>query len=395
MATSGGAAVITADMAEIFGVPMPQPGEAAHAVLAAAIPEYGSSRNPCDVTAQVINDQASFIACSTALLEDPAYGALVLPQVMAIPGQTPQRVPMMSELARRTGKPICNVWLTEWLEGPGADLYQADDHVALFRSSRRCFAALAAWHHREAQRRRPPAWTRRTSAGDAADRAAQALDAAGAKLTEREAKTILAVYGVPVTGERLARSVDAAATLGYPVALKIESPDIPHKTEAGVIRLDVADAAALRTAYADIMAAAERQKPAPRINGVLVQPMVPKGAELVIGATVDRQFGPLIVVGSGGVLVELLRDSVAELAPVSPDAALAMLRRLKSYKLLTGFRGSKPVDLAATAAAIAGVSELIADHRDRIAEIDVNPLICGPDRIVAVDALIVRRDAAS
>ncbi|MBV8652045.1 MAG: CoA-binding protein, partial [Alphaproteobacteria bacterium] len=251
MATSGGAAVITADMAEIFDVKMPQPGDAARAVLAAAIPEYGSARNPCDVTAQVINDQASFISCATALLEDPAYGALVLPQVMAIPGQTPQRVPIMSELARRTGKPICNIWLTEWLEGPGADLYQADEHVALFRSSRRCFAALAAWHHREAMRERPPAWRKRTSPADAADRAAQALDAAGEKLTEREAKTILACYGVPVTGERLAQNLDAAlaaaAALGYPVALKVESPDIPHKTEAGVIRLGIADAAALRT----------------------------------------------------------------------------------------------------------------------------------------------------
>ncbi len=353
MATSGGAAVITADMAEIFDVEMPQPGETARAVLAAAIPEYGSSRNPCDVTAQVINDQASFIACCTALLDDPAYGALVLPQVMAIPGQTPQRVPVMSELAQRTGKPICNIWLTEWLEGPGADLYQADPHVALFRSSRRCFAALAAWHHREALRLRPPAWSTRTSPADAADRARKALDAAGEKLTEREAKTILALYGVPVTGERLARSLDetldAAATLGFPVALKIESPNIPHKTEAGVIRLDVANDAALRTAYAEIIAAAERQKPSPRINGVLVQPMAPQGVELVIGAKIDRQFGPLVVVGSGGVLVELLRDSVAELAPVGPDTALAMLRRLKAYKLLTGFRGGKPADLAGIA----------------------------------------------
>ncbi|MBV8652488.1 MAG: acetate--CoA ligase family protein, partial [Alphaproteobacteria bacterium] len=155
-----------------------------------------------------------------------------------------------------------------------------------------------------------------------------------------------------------------------------------------------ADAVALRGAYGEIIAAAERQKPVPRINGVLVQPMAPKGVELVVGATVDRQFGPLVVVGSGGVLVELLRDSVAELAPVGPETAVAMLKRLKSYKLLTGFRGGKPVDLDAIARTISGVSELIADHRDRIVEIDVNPLICGPDRIVAVDALIVRREKA-
>jgi acyl-CoA synthetase (NDP forming) len=394
MATSGGAAVITADMAETFGVPMPQPGAAAQRILAAAIPEYGSTRNPCDVTAQVINDQQSLIACCTALLEDPAYGALVLPQVMAIPVQTPARVPLMSELSRRTDKPICIVWHTEWLEGPGAAPYENDTRVALFRSSRRCFATLAAWQHRDELRRSPAEPTTRTSPRMAESEASRALAAAGARLTEREAKAVLAIYGIPVTGERLAQDVGAALAaadeLGYPVALKVESPDIAHKTEAGVIRLDLRDAAALRLAYDEITAAAARVTPRPRINGVLVQPMAPKGVELVIGARIDPQFGPLIVVGSGGILVELLRDSVAALAPVGPETALGMLRRLRGAKLLAGFRGSAPVDLARIADAICRVSELIADHRDTIAEIDVNPLICSTAGPLAVDALIVQ-----
>jgi acetate---CoA ligase (ADP-forming) len=395
MATSGGAAVITADMAETFGVPMPQPGPAAQRVLAAAIPDYGSTRNPCDVTAQVINDQESLIACCTALLEDPAYGALVLPQVMAIPVQTPARVPLMSELSRRTGKPICVIWQTEWLEGPGAALYENDPHVALFRSARRCFATLAAWQRHEACRSRPPETARRTSLQGADATAARALAAAGERLTEREAKSVLASYGVPVIGERLAEDVAAALAaadaLGYPVALKLESPDIAHKTEAGVIRLDLRDPAALRRAYDEILAAAARLSPRPRINGMLVQPMAPKGVELVIGARIDPQFGPLIVVGSGGILVELLRDSVVALAPVGRDTALAMLRRLKGAALLAGFRGSAPVELGPVADAVCRVSELIADQREAIAEIDVNPLICSPAGIVAVDALIVRR----
>lgn len=396
MATSGGAAVITADMAETFGVPMPQPGPAAQRVLAAAIPEYGSARNPCDVTAQVINDQESLIACCTALLDDPGYGALVLPQVMALPVLTPARVPLMSELARRTGKPICIIWQTEWLEGPGAALYENDANVALFRSSRRCFATLAAWRRHDELRKAPPETAARSSPLGAEAAAGKALAACGARLGEREAKAVLACYGVPVTGEILARDVDqalaAARALGYPVALKVESPDIAHKTEAGIIRLDLRDAAALRQAYGEIIAAAERVVPPPRINGVLVQPMAPKGVELVIGARVDPQFGPLVVVGSGGVLVELLRDSVVALAPVGPDAAAAMLRRLKGLTLLAGFRGSPPADLAAIADAVCRVSELIADHRDTIAEIDVNPLICGERGAVAVDALIVRAD---
>jgi acyl-CoA synthetase (NDP forming) len=394
MATSGGAAVITADMAETFGVPMPQPGPPAQRVLADAIPDYGSTRNPCDVTAQVINDQQSLIACCTALLEDPAYGALVLPQVMAIPVQTPARVPLMSELSRRTDKPICIIWHTEWLEGPGSALYENDPQVALFRSARRCFATLAAWQHHDGLRRSPAEPTTRTSPRTAKAEAARALAAAGERLTEREAKAVLASYGVKVTGESLAPDVGAALAaadaLGYPVALKIESPDIAHKTEAGVIRLDLRDATALRLAYDEITAVAARVTPRPRINGVLVQPMASKGVELVIGARVDPQFGPLVVVGSGGVLVELLRDSVVALAPVGREAALAMLRRLKGAKLLAGFRGSAPVDLAPIADAVCRVSELIADHRDAIAEIDVNPLVCGAAGPLAVDALIVR-----
>jgi acyl-CoA synthetase (NDP forming) len=394
MATSGGAAVITADMAEIYGVPMPQPGPTAAAILKATIPEFGSTRNPCDVTAQVINDQASFIACSTALLEDRAYGALVIPQVVAIPEMTPQRVPVMSELARRAAKPICIIWMTEWLEGPGADLYQADPHVALFRSARRCFAALAAWQQRERQRRQPLPSAPRLSSNEAALRATAALGTAMPRLTEREAKTVLACYGIQITQERLARDLDevvrAAEKLGYPVALKIESPEIAHKTEVGGVRLDLGDAAAVREAYGDVMSAVGRQSPPPRINGVLVQKMAPKGVELVIGARVDPQFGPLIVAGSGGVLVELLRDTTAELAPVGIETALDMLHRLKCTSLLTGFRGSKAVDLRPVAEAIARVSELISDQRQRIVEIDINPVICGPEGPIAVDALIVR-----
>jgi acyl-CoA synthetase (NDP forming) len=121
-----------------------------------------------------------------------------------------------------------------------------------------------------------------------------------------------------------------------------------------------------------------------------VQPMVPSGAEIVIGAKIDPLFGPLVVVGLGGVLVELLKDSAVALAPVTQDEARGMLKRLKGRKLLEGFRGSEPVDEAKLAEVIARLSEFAADQKERIAELDVNPLICSTQRIVAVDALIVR-----
>jgi hypothetical protein len=140
---------------------------------------------------------------------------------------------------------------------------------------------------------------------------------------------------------------------------------------------------------------AARVVPPPRINGVLVQPMVPAGLELVVGGRLDPLFGPMVVVGLGGIFVELLRDSATALAPVQEVEARAMLRRLKGYRLLEGFRGLPPVDQDRLVDVIRRISELAADQRGRVAEIDVNPLICAGDRQVAVDALILRRAPAS
>ena len=394
VATSGGAAVIAADKAERHGVPMPQPGRDALAVLTANIPDYGSPRNPCDITAQVLTNPDSFGACLSAMLTDPVYGTMVLPQVAVVPEITPKRIPVTAGLARQAGKPICMVWMTEWLQGPGSDLIEADPNLALFRSMDRCFAAIAAWQARELRRQAPRAPAPRRSSADALARSSALLATAGPKLTEREAKQILAAYGVPVTGERLvtdpAAAVAAAGELGFPVALKVESPDIAHKTEAGVIRLNLPDAAAVRAGFAAVMAAAAKVRPQPQVRGVLVQPMIPAGVELVVGAKLDPQFGPLVVVGLGGILVELLRDTAVGLAPVDLAEAKAMLGRLKGQALLTGFRGSAAVDLDRVAEIICRVSEFAADHADRIAEVDVNPVICSGDRAIAVDALIVR-----
>jgi acyl-CoA synthetase (NDP forming) len=185
-----------------------------------------------------------------------------------------------------------------------------------------------------------------------------------------------------------AKARAAAAKLGFPVAMKVESPDLPHKTEAGVIRLNLRSAEDVQTAFESVITNARRAPNNPRINGVLVQPMIPNGLEIMVGARVDPQFGPLIVVGFGGTLVELLKDTSVELAPVTHSEALAMLRRLKGAALLDGFRGAEPVDVEQLAQIICRLSELAADQTQRISELDVNPLICAGRRIIAVDALI-------
>lgn len=178
-----------------------------------------------------------------------------------------------------------------------------------------------------------------------------------------------------------------------PVVLKVESADLPHKTEAGVVRLNLRDAQAVREAFDEVMANAQRHAPGgrpARVDGVLVQPMLARGLELVVGGRLDAQFGPLVVVGLGGVWVEVLRDTAVGLAPVTCGQAGALLAQLSAQSALNGFRGLPPVDRDRLADAVARASEFIADHADLVAELDINPVICEGSRIVAVDALIVR-----
>ena len=392
VAASGGAAIMAADRAEQYGVPLPQPNDAVRDILMSHIPEFGSARNPCDVTAQILANPESLNACADALLGDPSYGALVVPQTYGY-APSAKRIPVYDALAAKHGKITCIAWQTEWLEGPGVKEAEESEHVALFRSMPHCFAALAAWHWRAKKRASGAPTTPATPEKVRAQARRLILAAKGQTLTEREAKQVLALYGVPVVGEHLAQSVDAAmnaaGSLGYPVVLKVESPDLPHKTEAGVVRLNIHSADEVRAAHQTIMAKANAVTPAPRINGVLVQRMMPQGIEMVVGARIDPLFGPLVVVGLGGILVELLQDSALAPAPVTHDEALALLAQLKGARLLDGFRGMPGVDRNRLADVICSIATFAADHRDAIAELDLNPLICTGDSITAVDALIV------
>ena len=306
-----------------------------------------------------------------------------------------KRIPVYNSLAAKHGKITCLAWQTEWLEGPGVKEAEESEHVAFFRSMPSCFAALAAWHWRGAKRAAGTPRIESTSRATVQQAAGLISAAGGRTLTEREAKEVLALYGVPVVGERVAQSVDeavnAAGSLGYPVVLKVESPDLPHKTEAGVVRLNLRNADEVREAYQTIMARANAVTPPPRIAGVLVQKMMPQGIEMVVGARIDPLFGPLVVVGLGGILVELLKDTALAPAPVTHEDALGLLAELKGARLLEGFRGMPAVDRNRLAEVICRVAAFASDHRDTIAELDVNPLICVGDSITAVDALIVPR----
>ncbi|MFD1107903.1 acetate--CoA ligase family protein [Pseudoroseomonas ludipueritiae] len=391
VSTSGGAGILAADAAERHSISLPQPEEGAAAVLAARIPEYGSTRNPCDLTAQVLNDAEALLACTDALASDPGYGVLLYPNTHGY-AFSAARIPVMAGIAARHGRFLCVPWLAERREGDVLRAAEAVQDAAIFSSMDRCFAALAAWRERATWATRPAeAPTRLLDAAALARAGALLASAPGAVLPESAAKAVLAECGLPVVPEELVPDLDtalrAAGRLGYPVALKAESPDLPHKTEAGVVRLDLRDAAMLREAYAGIEAAIAAIAPQPRLRGMLVQPMVPRGVELIIGARRDPVFGPVVAVGLGGVLVELLQDTAVAPAPLSLQQAQRMLRGLRGYPLLEGFRGGAGADLEQLAAILCRVAELVAAE-PAITELDINPLICTGRRVLAVDALI-------
>jgi acetate---CoA ligase (ADP-forming) len=395
LAASGGAAIMAADKAELYGLALPQPSAAVRQVLEANIPDFGSARNPCDVTGQVVNNPQSMPACSDALLSDAAYGVLVVPQTLVFETYK-TRLASLASQAQQHGKITCSVLISNWLQGPGTREAEMDAHVALFRSMDRCFRTLAAWHHRADLQARGQRELIRVADLSAAEQASRLIGAApGDRLTERESKAVLNVYGIPTVREICADSVEsaltAAAQLKFPVALKVESADIAHKTEAGAVALNLCSALEVTAAYTQVMRNARRAAPAAKINGVLLQPMVPAGVEMFVGVRIDPLLGALVVVGFGGVLVELLRDSAVELAPVNAAEAARMLGKLKGAALLKGFRGAAAVDLERLADIVVRVSELAADQGANIAELDINPIICSAERTIAVDALIVRR----
>jgi acetyltransferase len=213
-------------------------------------------------------------------------------------------------------------------------------------------------------------------------------------LTEAESKQLLAIYGIPTVETRVAATADEAATaakaMGYPIVLKLYSETITHKTDVGGVKLSLKDEAAVRAAYDEIKAAVSEKKGAQHFQGVTVQPMISlsDGYEIIIGSSVDPQFGPVLLFGTGGQLVEVFKDRALGLPPLTTTLARRMMEQTKIYHALKGVRGRKPVDLAKLERVLVKFSELIAEQ-PWVKELDINPLLASPDRIVALDARVL------
>ncbi|UCD85167.1 MAG: acetate--CoA ligase family protein [Deltaproteobacteria bacterium] len=233
------------------------------------------------------------------------------------------------------------------------------------------------------------------------ERARKIWDNAGETLSEHEGKELLACYGISTTNDRPAATADeavsAAESIGYPVAVKIDSPEITHKTDADGIRLSLTDTDTVRKAFAEVTANAKKFNHDANIRGVLVQEMVSGGTEVLIGSSRDPQFGPTIVFGLGGVFVEVLKDTSLRVVPLTRHDALKMVHEIRGIEILKGFRGSPPADIEAIIDTILKVNRLIQDFRDEIEEMDINPLMVFPEGkgVKALDSLIIKRPSKS
>ena len=385
---SGGAGVLMSDRAEELGLKVPTLAPDTITRLRDVLPAFAATSNPVDVTAQFIADPSMLKESVKAVLDDPNVDiAAIWFQLMD--GFVEPLTQTFREIKAETTKPF----VVSWVAGPDEGISALRDlGICVLRGGEPVIDAIAelvAWG--DARKR----WQ-----ADAGARAAIRLPEV--KLPETvgavpsvDAAEILTGAGVPLAKVELAgdaeAAVAAAARIGYPVAMKIESADILHKTEAGGVELGLADADAVRAAFARLTENAVAYDPNARIDGVVVQEIRDGSVEIVIGLREDPVFGMVLMVGLGGILVEVNRDVVFHRAPVTEDQALGMLERLQGKALLDGVRGRPGVDKEKLAAMIAAVSRFGAAAEGELAELDLNPVLAGPDGAVAVDWLMVRK----
>jgi len=391
---SGGISSLTADMCGLSGLDLPLLGEAARDGINGVLKGFGWASNPADVTG--FANSESFPAIMEHMIDDPRMGTLVV----ASAGADAQAEQVIS-LRDRVGKGVVFLWtgsrdakagLTRLREARIPVFYTPD---ALARGLRSRLAYHTWREHRlvDGFASAPP----RSTAQDAA--IAEALGLGRTVLSESESKRLLAAWGVESAREVLAASADeavaAAQRIGFPVAVKVDSPDILHKTEAGAVRLGVADAAGVRAAYAEVLASAGTHAPEARVLGVSVQEMVSDGVEVIIGVSSDPQLGPVLLFGTGGVMVEVYGDVALRRCPITRAEAAAIIGEVRGSRLLLGFRGRPVADVGALEEMLVRVSWLAVHMEGRLGDLDVNPAMVLPAGrgVRAVDGLVVLRGA--
>ncbi len=380
---SGGAGVLMADAAEDYGLdvaPMPQDMQDE---LKSLLP-FASPRNPVDVTAQFFNDLSLIPRFTRAMLDRGGYDGLI-GFWTSVAGSPLLATPLLNYLTE-TMSHYENRLFLHCLVAPD-EIRQRYEEAGFpcFEDATRAVAAMAAlMFFGEAF----------AAGGPGLFALPEAAELPPGRISERAAKEILGNAGLPMVDDVLATNPkyagEAASRMGGPVAMKIVSPDIPHKTEIGGVALGVDGAAAAEAAFARIMENAGRHAPDAKIEGVLISPMISGGVECILGAKIDPVFGPVVMFGLGGILTEVLKDVAFRRAPFGPDVARQMIDELKGAAVLKGARGQPAADLDALADAISKLSLFAAANAGTLESVEMNPLRALPDRCLALDALIVK-----
>jgi acetyltransferase len=398
---AGGPAVLATDALLMQGGELAELAPATMAQLDAFLPPHWSHQNPIDILGDASAERYAK-AVDLAIQEPASDGTLVVlaPQAMTDPASVAQQ---LAALPKSSAKPLIASWMGGVDVAAGEAILNAaaipaypypDSAARVFQLMWRYSANLQALYET------PAAWEMEVS-DVARSHAASLIEKARARgrtlLTEAESKSLLAAYGIPTVPTEIATSADqaveAAARLGYPVVLKLHSETITHKTDVGGVRLNLPDEAAVRAAYEAIWDSVGNFASESDFLGVTVQPMIQaEGYELILGSSIDSQFGPVLLFGGGGQLVEVYKDRAVGLPPLNTTLARRMMERTKILTALKGVRGRKPVDLAALERLIVRFSYLVTEQ-SWIQEIDINPLLASPDGLLALDARVVLHPA--
>jgi acetate---CoA ligase (ADP-forming) len=388
LTVSGGAGIWGADTVSMQGLQVPELSESIQAEIRALIPSYGSARNPIDVTAQGVHSgglQKSIDLLSVSDEVDAVLVVLSLSSDTRMPFKQAELKPVISA----QNKPI--VFYSYTLPSPYARVDLAASGVVVLSGLTHVGVAMRHMVQRAKFRLASPVEVPASAQRDIS------AYLKSATLSEADSKSLLRDAGIALPDEVLVTDksgLDAAiARVGLPLVMKIQSRDIPHKSEVGGVRVNITTKGEAFAAYQMLLDNAHRHRPNAAIQGVLVGPMAKKGVEIIVGTLLDATFGPMVMVGLGGVTTELFRDVVYRPAPVSAAEATAMLAELKAAPLLNGFRGAAKSDIPALSQLISQISLLAARFSEQISEIELNPVLVHPEGQGAtiVDALVVRK----
>jgi acetate---CoA ligase (ADP-forming) len=392
---SGGGGGWMADACTAAGLEVPELDAETRRRIDVHLPAYGTSQNPVDATAQAAA-KIGYAGLAQLVLPSPTIDALAVVMTARSPHNLERQREALAHLAEVAQKPVL-LW-SYTLPAQRSVEILSEAGLPLFTDIGNCARTLRLMADYRSLRERflSPIEVPSTCAGDASA-VREALAKAGPTLCEWEARPILARYGIGTNGlgalsATADEAVGALGRIGGPVALKVQSPDVLHKTEAGAVALGLTTPEDVRAGYARVLANARRHAAEARILGVLVQPMAARGREIILGIKRDQTFGPLLMVGVGGVAVEVMKDVALAPVPLRADEARAMLARLKGARLLDAHRGAPAGDVEALVDLMVRLAKFASDHADAIAEIDLNPVLVHAHGmgVSIVDALIVK-----